>query len=200
MKQTTKRFTSMIGGLVFFTAALFVYFELIQPAYGDAQSLKAQILGLENFLNTQETAVLKVQNLIAAYKGKNGAQSAVSAALPGREDAAGALAQISGIAEESGIALQAVSVATNAPSTQPGGGAQTSRSASLVKPVGTLVFQAKLVGPYETLKTFLALLETNMRILDVVSLASQPAAIGTAKSAQATYAYDLSVATYYQAP
>ena len=190
----------MILGLVLLTAASLIYFEFIQPAYEDAQSLKAQILGLESFLATQKTAVEKVKDLIAAYKGQGGAQSAVSAVLPEREDAAGALAQISGLAEESGLALQAVSVVTSIPSSQPRNDALAPQATSLITPVSTLMFQIKLAGSYENFKTLLSLLETNMRIFDVSSLAIQLTALGSGRFVQTVYLYDLSLATYYQGP
>lgn len=188
----------MILGLVFLVAALVVYFDFIEPVYGETEQIKAQQLGLENFLGKEKEAISKIQNLINAYQGQGEVRQAVSLAFPGDEDAVGALAQLYGLAQSSGLNLQFVSVSAagrvQKSASEEGIGAGT----SFIKPTGTSVFQIKLFGSYEDLKVFLSRLETNMRIFDLKSLVVEPNLTSTGKLSQTSYNYDLSVATYYQ--
>ena len=189
----------MLLGLVLLLGAFIVYFDLIQPAYQDAQATKATELGLSRFLSVEKEAVTKVQNLVSSYKGEGQVQGAVSAALPLQADDPGALAQIYGLAQNSGLSLLSVSVSVKNPQ-PPVNAGPASPGAALIKPTGMTLFQVKLVGPYDGLKAFLSRLETNMRIFDLVSLTLQTNAGGAGKASQATYSYDMVIATYYQLP
>ncbi len=188
----------MILGLMFLVGALIVYFDFIQPVYGEAQELKAKQLSLEDFLNNQKVAIGKVQDLINAYQGQGEVRQAVSLALPEREDVVGALAQIYGLVQSSGLSLQSVSASEAGSGNLRSSPGQLAQGTSFIKPIGISTFQLKLSGSYEDLKVFLARLETNMRVFDLRSLVIQPTITQTGKSLQISYAYDLTVATYNQ--
>lgn len=211
MKQTSKRFYSMIAGLVFLAAALIVYFEFIQPAYDEAQSAKSSYAAEQTFISAQQTTIKQVEDLISSYEGQSRVQDAVSSALPTEEDVAGAVAQLYGLATQSALSLQSLSVVVNvAPISQQAQLALPSAAAagplsfqSLEKPVGTIAIQMKLSGQYENLKQFVSLLGTNIRIFDVKTLSVEPVispqGTGPGKvPAQTTYNFSLSVTTYYQ--
>ncbi len=187
----------MILGLIFLVGAIIVYFDFIEPVYEDAQKLKAEGLSLENLLNSEKQAITKVQSLISDYRGQGDLRQAVSLALPEGEDAVGALAQLYGLVQNSGLSLQSVSLAGGA-GAQRIKSAEETRGGLVTRPIGTSVFQMKLAGSYGDLKTFLARLETNMRVFDLRSLSIQPGAISGGKFVQTPYAYDVSVATYHQ--
>jgi hypothetical protein len=68
------------------------------------------------------------------------------------------------------------------------------QAASLVKPVGVLSAQIRVAGPYASFKTFLASIETNIRVTDISSLVVTP--IGQPN--QDFYNFDLTLSTYYQ--
>ncbi len=187
----------MILGLVFLVAAIVVYIEFIEPVYQDTQELKAKELGHEKFLNSEKQAIEKIQNLISAYQGAGDLRQVVSLSFPEKEDVVGALAQIYGLAQESGLSLQLVSATAGGGIQKPAGEGKTGSPAPL-KPVGISAMQMKLVGSYDNLKVFLSRLETNIRIFDLRSLTIQSNAAPAGKLVQTTYIYDLSVATYYQ--
>lgn len=187
----------MIVGLVLIMAAFIVYFDFIQPAYSDVQAIKAEQLSLDNFLTNEKQAISKVQDLINTYQGQGALQAAVSSVFPQKEDMVGALAQLYGLAQNSGLNLQSVSSIGGGAALKPTSGGINS-SDSFIKPIGNSVIQLKLAGPYEDLKVFLARLETNMRIFDVKSLTIQPSVVPGGRSGQISYTYDVSVATYYQ--
>lgn len=202
MKQTTKRFISMIVSLFLIIGAIILYFDFIQPAYDDAQKIKSEDLGERLFLDGEKSAIEQVQRLISTYQGQGGAQQAVSLSLPATEDLAGALAQLNGLADESGLSAQSfsVSVLSLQKPVESGGLGQKNLGAELNKPLGAINFQIKASGSYQALKNFISMIETNMRIFDVKSFNIQPIFGTQGKAVQDLYAYDLAVATYYQAP
>ncbi len=197
MKQATKRFVSMIIVLLFIVGAFVIFFELIRPAYEDAQTIRSEVISRETFVHDQEDAIAQVQQLIQSYQSETGVQESVDRALPGSPDFAGALYQLNGIATGNGIGLSTLSVSAPSLASNRPDPATSSSSASvaLVKPVGTVSFQVKLTGRYEDLKAFLADLEDNIRIFDVQSLSVQQA--GT-KPGVDLYTVDMSITTYYQ--
>lgn len=215
MKQTTKRFASIVIGLALLAATFISYFEFIQPAYDDAQSAKAAYISEQQFLDTEQSTVKKVQDLISSYENQAQVQQAVSSALPVQEDVVGAIAQLYGLASQSGLSLQSISVSVtgiqNASAVKPAAatasGALPSAAnfqASLQKPVGSISIQVKLDGQYENLKQFISLLGTNIRIFDVKTLGIQShtlsQGVGQTKTVQQTYNFDVNVMAYYQSP
>ena len=157
----------MILGLVLIVAALMVYFQFIKPAYDESQEVKSQQLGHSLFLREEQAAVKKVQELISAYQAQSETQNALFLALPAEEDAAGALAQIYGIARIAGLEFQSASVSSQGSQAGSSDLGQTeAQGFSLQKPVGTITLSSQLSGSYEGFKDFLGLLENNLRIFE----------------------------------
>ncbi len=192
----------MMLGAFFVIASFVIYFEFIQSAYGDAQGVKAQLLSEQSFLNSEKETIGKVRQLIASYQSQGQVQQAVSAALPTTQDLAGALAQLTGLAQQSALAPQSYSVVVeglqNLAQTASANGALA--PVSLEKPLGTATFQVKLTGGYENLKNFISLLETNIRIFDLRSLSVQPGTVTgpQGKPLPDMYSFDMSIKTYFQ--
>ncbi len=194
----------MILGLVLIVASLMIYFQLISPAYDETQTIKSQKISHGLLLSNEQSAIKKVQDLISAYQSQGQIQNAVSLSLPATEDIGGGLAQIYGIAKNSGLALQSVSIsllgirsASGGAGAGQGAAAKSTSQFSLQRPIGSVVFSVRLTGSYEGLKDFLHLLETNIRIFDVENLSINPAGASTGVPT-GIFNYDLSVATYYQ--
>ncbi|MBI4085654.1 MAG: hypothetical protein HY433_00170 [Candidatus Liptonbacteria bacterium] len=200
MKQSTKRFFSLIAAFVLVTAAFLIYFNLAEPVYQEAQERKAQAMSRESFVQNQRASILQVKNSIASYKGEGQFQDVVSLALPLNPDLAGAFAQITSLVQNNRLALQGVTV--NVPVMQTAsvkskalsGKTVGASATAILKPFGVITFQIRLIGSYEDFKAFLKNLESNIRIFDIQKISFQPAA----KPDQNLYMYDLTVSTYYQ--
>lgn len=190
----------MILGLLLLAAALVVYFELILSAYGSAESVKAEMLGLQSFLGGQKPVIGRIQELISAYQSQGRLEEAISLALPAKQDSAGALAQIYGLSQSSDLDLLSATLSVTAVEnlSRARSGETVSLRASIQKPVGTTVVRMRLGGPYEGLKSFIERLETNIRIFNVRSLTIQPI-LTAQRSTQNLFTYDLEVAAYHQA-
>jgi Tfp pilus assembly protein PilO len=207
MKQETKRLSSIIIAALILAGALVVYFEFIVPAYANLETIKGQEES-ETTLYANETQIVNQgKSLLATYQSDASSSQSVAMALPVGQDVSGALAQIYGIGanagitvQNTGISIQAVAAPGVAASSQI---ANAATVGSVIKPTGTVSFQVSGSGSYESFKSFLQGLETNIRIFDVTAVSLQPAAIAATKTQAANqdmFNYTVTVVTYYQAP
>lgn len=200
MKQSSKRFMSMLLSLAFIVGAFLVFFELIQPSYTDLSTLKGQRLSAEQFLANEQQIVAQVKKLVVQSQGDQTAAQNLALAMPSGPDVAGALAQVYGIAGNNGVAIKTIGVSP--PRTEI---ATASAAGMVLKPPGTFSLQLSADGSYEAIKNFLSQLETNIRVFDVTALTVQPvAAVAAAGKGPAptpdAFDYTITVATYYQLP
>ena len=191
MKPSTKRLVSLVGALVMVFAALIIYFNLTVPEYGNANTIRADVLSRQQLVTEQKGAIDQVQKLIADYQGKGAVQDVVSLSLPLKLDQSGVLHQIQSMASLNKLSLQSLSI--SAPVAQNAGGVQ---SAAVIRPIGNMTFQVRVIGTYGDFQNFLQNLETNIRIFDVRSISVDP----LAKPNQDFYGFDLAIITYYQNP
>lgn len=214
MKQSSKRFTSMILALVLLAASLLIFFDLIQPTYNDLETKKGTEAGNAQLLQSEQTVVNQAKSLLSQYQSENQGQGNLALAMPSGPDLSGAIAQLYGIAQNNDITITSINVSApgvqvETPNQNDGSTALT--ASDIVKPVGTISFQISASGTYESLKSFLVGLETNIRIFDVKALslasANSPIVVAPVKGATAPtapstdfFTYTLSVATYYQTP
>ena len=190
----------MILGLVLLVASMVLYFEFILPVYDEVLAIKAQKLGREEFLNGKKSIIKQVQSLIDTYEGQGQVQQVVSLTLPAEEDIGGAIAQLNGLARNSGFIVRSLSISTTdfygGEANESGNGENS--AAVIQKPIGRVSISASMAGSYDNLKSFISLLETNVRIFDLENLAISPNLSGNKGSAQDIFEYSLGVVTYYQ--
>lgn len=192
-------------------ASLLIYLQFIQPAYNEAQSLKAQKNGLQTFIDSEKTLVKQVESLVNSYEGQGQIQQAVSDVLPASPDIAGATAQLYGLAQANGLSVRSFTITVSkkptkknaAPVDASGVPQPATFAASLQKPVSTVTFEALVGGSYENFKSFLSALETNVRIFDVKKISLQQTSMAgsggkTSSAAQDFFDYNVTVTTYYQ--
>lgn len=195
MKPSTKRLVSFTAAFLMVIGALFVFFNMVQPAYRESQEIKGKILAKETTLQNEQNAASQVQKLLEQYRGDQSPQIAVSSALPPVNDQAQIVHQLQALAAANRLVAQ--SVAVSQPGAKPLGQAAAraaSTTASLVKPVGVVTAQIRVTGSYANFKAFLASIETNIRVTDVSALVIAP--VGQAN--QDFYNFDLTLSTYYQ--
>ena len=204
MKQETKRLSSIILAALILAAALMVYFEFIIPAYTNLQLVKGREESETTLYSNEQQVVSKVKSLLTTYQSDASSSQSVALALPVGPDVSGALAQIYGIAANANITVQGTQISTQAvqavaaPATTVGSAAA---AGSIVKPTGAVSFQVTGSASYESFKSFLQELETNIRIFDVTAISLQPAGVAATKTQAATtdmFNYTITVVTYYQ--
>jgi Tfp pilus assembly protein PilO len=204
MKQNSKRLLSILLGLTFIVVALLVLFDFIEPTYGDLENAKAQEQSDQAFLVSGQTLINQAKTILATYQSDTTAEQDLALAMPSGPNVAGAIAQIYGIAANNGITIQSLGITPPTIQTPPTLSNNLLTSGQIVKPVGNYSFQIGATGSYESLKSFLLQLQSNVRIFDVTSFSLQAA--NTASNGKAAvgnqdlFTYSITVATYYQLP
>jgi len=192
MKQQTKRLASFVLSLVFLICAVFTYALFTRSAYDDVARVRGEQIGGQNFLETQKDIEAKLENLKTVSTGASGAafREAVNRALPLSEEMPSAVAQLYGIAEENGLAVESLLATT-------GSSAPVRRTGKVVS-VGyalqAISFDMKMTGTYAGFKRFLSGLEQNVRLFETKEIVIVPAG----KPEQDLYRFAVSVTAYYQ--
>ena len=171
MKASTKRSLSLIGSALLLIGAAVLYTSAIKPAYRNIQQLRASLIAKTNLFNEQKEIISRVKALLNQYQSAARLQETISLALPPDEAVAPLFQQVFAISQASGIKIQSFGL-----------------TAEAIKPdgLGTLKLNLGLQGSYESLKSFLQSIETNIRVMDVTQL-------GTQKDL-----HSVSLTTYYQ--
>ena len=210
MKQESKRLSSLIFAALLLAGALVIYFEFIIPAYTNLETVKGQQESEAVLYANENQIVSQGKSLLTTYQSTASSSQAVAQSLPVGQDISGALAQIYGIAANTGvtvtntgISVQAVQAVAPPASVATGQIASAASAESVIKPTGTISFQITGSASYEAFKSFLQGLETNIRIFNVTAESLQPAIVLGSKTQAANadmFNYTLTVVTYYQAP
>ncbi len=208
MKQTTKRLSSTLIALLLIVAAIVVFFDVIEPEYANVQSLRGQEESEQALLVSEQQLAKQAQGIVSTYQSQSAQAQEVGLAMPIGQDNSEALAQIYGIAANSGITIQNIAVSaqgstanTAATATDNAGTSTAARIGTIIKPKGSLSFQIISLGSYESLKTFLQGLENNIRVFDVTAIGINPVASingSSATTSQDLFTYTLTVVAYYQ--
>ncbi|MFH1346882.1 MAG: type 4a pilus biogenesis protein PilO [Spirochaetota bacterium] len=188
MRSTSKRFTSILASALMFIAAIFVYSNLVSPAYSEIKNLKAELLSSSKMVEEQQFITSQVQNLLNEYQDISSIENTVGIMLPLSQDATSNLNQITGLVTINNLKLESLSVSkmANRPSDSP----------NLVKGVGILRFTFQLSGSYENFKSFLKAVETNIALMDLVDL--QIESPQNLKASGANLSFLINIKTYYQ--
>ncbi len=188
MKASGKRILSMLMSALIFVSSIFVYASFVKPTYSQIKDLRAEVSSRLNFIDKHENYIQEVQRILNEYQDVARITETTSLILPLSQDAASGLNQINGLSALNHLVIELLSVQqlSITPSSQ-----QNS-----IKGVGTLRFNFRLAGKYEDFKSFLQAVETNITLMDLVSLKIEPT-LGAA-GADSFY-YTITLDTYYQA-
>jgi len=201
MRASTKRILSAALSLIFIFLAFVVFAMLIKPSYEETQKLRADVLSRQNFIQNQKSLTEQFKKLVSQYDSQEKAQENISLILPQNPATGEALTQINGLLDLNH--LNVLSFNINRPLLQSYSSSNTnSTSTQVIKPLGTIDINFKVVGNYSDFKNFLNQLETNIRIFNVKTLNISPVIIASGDKNQIqnkTLSYDISITTYYQA-
>jgi Tfp pilus assembly protein PilO len=197
MRQSAKRLISSLVSLFFVIGAFIVFFDFLQPKYGELVDLKSQVESKRVQLESEQKIVNDVKKLVNTFNGAANDRVQAGFALPTSTMAAEALAQIHGIASTNHL-LTAQSYGVTVPQDQvtPEDARRQNGQTVLAQPVVPVSIQARFIGSYGEFKGFLRNVETNVRIFDVKSISIQPAS----KSNQDLYNFDIRIVAYSQKP
>lgn len=189
MRASTKRILSIMVSIILLIAIVMIYVKLIKPVYAGIQNLRGEIQARRNLLDRQTQAVRQIQDLISQLQDQSIAQfqEQISLILPKKESIPQALGQYQSIAQATGLGMQSASV--NYLAIKP-----SASDIYLTKGIGTDRFKIKVLGTYESLKTFFQALETNIRLTDMVNFKISR----TGQPGQNLFLTEIVVDSYYQ--
>ncbi len=161
MKPSAKRAISLLISVVLFVVALVIYALLIRPAYDEIVKLRGVLVGKQDLLKEQRGAIDRVNTLVEQYQGTGNLQEIVNLSLPDNEELSSVFSQLYAIARFTGANIEVFGVQPLA--------LKPVKAGTLMKSLGTLRVNLRLSGSYEAFKNFVRGLETNIRVMDVIS-------------------------------
>ena len=192
MKSSTKRALSILFSVFFLIATLVVYTNLIQPEIDSASSLQSLVASKNNAYQVQKNAVAQVSKLIGQFQNASALQQSLSLAMPVGPGVTDALNQWYTISENSQASVQSLDIKVN-------NALSSASSQPLAKKMGTIVVNLNVVGTYDSIKQFLNSLESNTRVINVISFDLKPVGqTQSSSSGSAIYSLQLTVDTFYQ--
>ena len=185
MTSSAKRLSVVLISTLLIIGSAVVLFTLILPEVKNVQQLRGKRASLASVVSEEKSTVENVSRLLNEYKSISDIQKSLSSTLPPSESISSLMNQLNGIAETSGVFidsldLQFVPIRT------------TTKKDSIIVQPGTIRVTMSLTAPYESIKTYIESLETNIRIIDMYSIkVSEGGKTDILK-------YRLVVDTYYQ--
>lgn len=175
MQETTKRTFSLILIIVFFLVSLIVFFNYTWPALLKVLDLNDALKIVKEEYAKQSKSLQLAKEIINQYKNSSNINQMVSLTLPKTDELFNVLAQLDKISNESGILIQSITVKTpssSSTSSSPSSSnvSSASQKASLINPVQSISMELSMVGTYESFKTWLNAIETNIRLMDITSI------------------------------
>ncbi len=162
MRAATKRLVSVLVSLGFLVGAIILFSSLVVPEYGKIQQLRGEKKSLEAVIEEEEQLVTTADRLLDEYQNAANLRDNLSLILPRDEALPGMINQIQGIGSAAGVTIEGINV-ENLP-------LEYSKTSSIIEPAGGFKATVRLRGSYESLKSYIQSLETNVRIIDVDSL------------------------------
>lgn len=190
MKYTTKRNISLVIVVILIIAALGVFFGLDWPAFKKIGELNGKISQEKSQYEEQYEAVQIAKSIINQYKSLTGVSQTISLSVPREAEIQNVLAQINKIAIQSGLTTQSVNF-ENITVAQ-------SKKETLVKNNQITRVDVSLLGSYESFKTWLSAIESNIRLMDVQSISFSGIASSEASKNQGIFNFKASLNVYYQ--
>lgn len=190
MRASTKRALSLLGTAMMFVAALAIYIIFVVPEYESVNVLRGELSARSQIFDEKSAIISRVRDLIAQYQGTARIQDTISLTLPKEENSAAITQQLSGIAGATGVIMQSMAIQSQAlrPSSN-------SNGSENVKAIGVTEINLRLFGSYESIKAFIQSVETNIRLMDVVSFRAEVPSRATPTAMN----YNVVINAYYQA-
>ena len=177
MNYTTKRNISLIIVVILIGISLGVFFGIDWPAFKKIGEL-------------QYEAVQIAKSIINQYKSLAGVSQTISLSIPREAEVQNVLSQINKISIQAGLTTQSINF-ENITIPQ-------SKKETLVKNNQITRVDTSLLGSYESFKTWLSAIESNIRLMDVQSVSFSGIASSEGTKNQGIFNFKVSLNVYYQ--
>lgn len=185
MKSSTKRILSVAFSFIFLIGTVVIYTNFILPQMKEVQDKRASVDTKETLFEDQKGKVEKVKNLITQSQGMGAIRDMVSLAIPENPQVTELIYQIDAIVNVSQVAITDFSIEPLI---------LAKEKDPLVKQIGKIRVQMKLVGSYGSIKNFVQSIENNIRIASVETMDMQP----VTSTGQSLQSLSMKAEFYYQ--
>ncbi len=190
MKYTTRRNISLLISLALMVAALVVFFSLDWPTISNISESSKKLSQVKAKYDEQFQSVQVAKSIINQYKSLSGVSQTISLSVPRGPEIQNVVAQLDNLASQSGLEVQSINFDMPTLSAL-----VAERGDQLAKKNRILNISLSLNGSYESFKTWLSSVESNIRLMDVenISFASLGGATGVGR-----FNFKVSLSAYYQ--
>jgi Tfp pilus assembly protein PilO len=195
MKETAKRNISLILVIVFFGAAMIVFFTLSWPNLTKVFDLNFTLNKTKKEYENQNQSLQLAKSIIEQYRNLNNVNQAISLTMPKTNEVYNIIVQLNKIAESSGMSIEGLSLKEVINNNELD---DSNNRQNLVKPYRTISINTSLNGSYESFKTWLELVETNIRLMDVKSVSFEGVNLSSNKSINNFFNFNVNLDIYYQ--
>lgn len=185
IKPSTERLIIIIGSFFLLVGTVYAFTSFVYPTFLEIQNLRAERQARIDLKTTQDDAEKAIGELTRQYAGLATTQEAFSLMLPIGPETPTLLNQLQGIAKNNSIRVNSMAFQY-----QPIKPAKN----TLVQGIGVIRVTMSMNGRYESLKGFIAQMETNLRIIDLNSLRID----GGAVPRRETFDFNITADAYYQ--
>lgn len=191
MKYTARRNISLILSLVFVILTLVVFFSMDWPTFQSVGDLNKKITQEQTQYENQYNAVQIAKAIVNQYKSLVSVSQTISLSIPRETEVQNLLAQIDGITSQSGLLLQDVSF-ENISSSVP------KSKTTIVQNYSVLQLTLSLTGNYDSFKTWLNAIETNIRLMDVTKISFAGLSSSENQKNLGIFNFKVTLNVYYQ--
>ncbi|NMB92539.1 MAG: type 4a pilus biogenesis protein PilO [Parcubacteria group bacterium] len=171
MRETTKQNLAILVITVLIAASAFIFINFIKPAINQREKLNLQIREEEQKLTLLKEYKAKFAELLNLYQSYGSEVELINQALPQEAQMAQVLATIDAISKKTGINLTGLNFSTR--------GDEKSD-------YGILSISTDFITNYSNLKTWLAEIETELRLTDLNKISIKTASLTPAPRSRAT--------------
>lgn len=159
MRPATKRLLSIFISLIFLIGSIILFSRAVVPEYGKIQQLRGEKRSLDAVVSEEEQLVATASRLLNEYSSAANLRESLSLVLPLTEALPSMVNQLQGIAKSTGVTIEGINV-ENLP-------LEHSKTSSIIEPAGSFKVAVRVSGSYESLRSYVQALETNVRIIDI---------------------------------
>lgn len=191
MNYTIKRNISLLISVTFLIGALVVFFALDWPIFGQIREINKKIAQEEAQYSEQFQAVQTAKSIINQYRGLTGVSQTISLSVPLGTEIENVVAQLDNLATQSGLEVQGINFETpSLPTLKNKNGAEIAQQNKILR------LTLSLGGSYESFKTWLASVESNIRLMDVKSISFS--SLGGEGQGADRFNFKVGIDAYYQ--
>lgn len=191
LAPVSRRPRSIWTAVVLLLAAALVYFYLVKPKAAKLASLQGQAADLQSQDSSLELTSQKLKDLVEKLKAGQGDFGFLDQALPLDARVTSVNVLLETLSRASGLTLADVTPQLSEQTTVAGNAALLEKPFAASRELQSFIISASFTGNLDQMISFLKLLETNLRLVDVVSLETTAGKAGLAsfRLSLKTYAY-----------